>query len=75
VLPLLVIRWPDRRLRAFATVGLLGGYTTFSTFVVDVNLLAIVGHAASAVAYVVASLVAGPAAVVAGMALVRTART
>ncbi|MCA2214429.1 fluoride efflux transporter FluC [Jidongwangia harbinensis] len=38
LMALVTHRWPDRRLiRPFLGVGLLGGYTTFSTSVVDVQ--------------------------------------
>jgi CrcB protein len=48
-------------------VGVLGAFTTFSTFMVELVELVRDGHAATAVAYAVASLVAGAVAVVAGL--------
>jgi CrcB protein len=64
--------WPPRRLlRPFLAVGLLGGYTTFSTYAAGVMTL-ITGHAlALADAYALSSIVAALVAVWAGM---KTAR-
>jgi CrcB protein len=59
-------------LRAFLTVGILGGYTTFSTFSLDSALLIERGAYVSAVAYVAGSAVLSIAALFAGMWLVRT---
>jgi CrcB protein len=68
LLALLVDRYPPSRYaRAFAGSGFLGAYTTFSTFAVESDLLVKDGHAAVALAYVVASLAAGLAAAGAGM--------
>lgn len=50
----------------FLTVGLCGGYTTFSTFALDVFTLAQGGHVARALAYALASVVLSCLAVVAG---------
>jgi CrcB protein len=74
VLVLVTERFPPTRsryLRPFFAVGFLGAYTTFSTFAVDVDLLVKDGHATTALAYVVASLVGGFAAVTAGIVLGR----
>jgi CrcB protein len=52
--------------RLFIAVGILGGYTTFSTFDWGADIL-LAGHArAEALAYLVASLIGGIVAVVAG---------
>src|SRR6266567_8099097 len=51
---------PD--LRAFLTVGILGGYTTFSTFSLDSALLIERGAWASAAAYMAGSAVLSVAA-------------
>ncbi len=59
-------------LRAFLTVGILGGYTTFSTFSLDSALLIERGAYASAAAYVAGSAVLSIAALFAGMWLVRS---
>ena len=44
---------PHRLVRPFLGVGVLGGYTTFSTYTVDVLTQAGAGHPGSAVAYLV----------------------
>ena len=63
-------RWPDRRLvRPFFGTGILGGFTTFSTYVVDTRALVATGHAAVASAYLLGTLAAGLLAVVAGLRL------
>jgi len=48
-----------RLARPFLASGLLGGFTTFSTFSVEAYRLASSGHAATAVAYAVSSAVLG----------------
>jgi fluoride exporter len=58
-------------IRAFLTVGILGGYTTFSTFSLDSVLLLQRGAYASAAAYVIGSTVLSIAALFAGLWLVR----
>ena len=60
---------PSRYARAFAGTGVLGAYTTFSTFSVETDLLVKDGHVGTAIAYVVASLVAGIAAAWLGVVL------
>jgi fluoride exporter len=62
---------PSRYLRPFVATGFLGAYTTYSTFAVEADLLVKEGHAAIGVAYAVASLVAGFAAVWAGIVTAR----
>ena len=52
--------------------GFIGAYTTFSTWMVDVVSLVRSGNTATALEYVVLSLVAGLAAVVIGVAAART---
>ncbi|MER7504409.1 fluoride efflux transporter CrcB [Nonomuraea pusilla] len=64
---------PSRYVRPFFGVGLLGGYTTFSTFTVEILRLAQQGAWTVADAYAFGSLVAGLAAVWCGMALARRA--
>lgn len=61
---------PGRLLRPFLAVGVLGGFTTFSTLAVEV-VQRVADHPRTAGLYVVASLVLGPLAVLAGMAAVR----
>lgn len=58
-------------LRPFAGVGVLGGFTTFSTYAVDTVTLVDDGHPALALAYWAGTLVVALAAVVGGVALAR----
>lgn len=60
-------------LSAFLTVGILGGFTTFSTFSYDTVTLLNDGAAGLALAYCLGSVAAGVAAAVAGLALVHLA--
>ncbi|TYP81310.1 fluoride efflux transporter CrcB [Blastococcus xanthinilyticus] len=57
--------------RPFLGVGVLGGYTTFSAFAVEVVGLVDDGRALLAAAYVAASVVGGVVAVALGAALAR----
>lgn len=61
-----------QNVRAFLVVGVLGGFTTFSTFSADTVLLWQRGEAMQAVLYMAGSVVLSIAALVAGMALVKT---
>jgi CrcB protein len=58
--------------RAFLTVGVLGGYTTFSTFSLDSVLLIERGQYATAALYVTGSALLSIAALFAGLWLVRS---
>ena len=58
-------------MRAFLTTGILGGYTTFSTFSLDSALLIERGAYASAAAYVVGSAMLSIVALFAGLWIVR----
>ncbi len=60
-------------LRLFLATGLIGGFTTFSAFALDVVTLWERGRGVVAVAYVVASLLLGVVALLVGMAMVRAA--
>jgi CrcB protein len=60
-------------MRPFLAVGVLGGYTTYSTFAVDVVQLARAGRTGPAVAYVLASVLGGVLAVVLGLLVGRAA--
>jgi CrcB protein len=60
---------PDPVWRSLLGTGLLGGYTTFSTFAVDSDRLTSTGHAGLAVGYVAATLVGGALATALGMTL------
>lgn len=57
--------------RLFLTTGILGGYTTFSTFSLDAALLYERGQLALAATYVIGSVVLGLAGLFAGLAIVR----
>jgi CrcB protein len=64
---------PRRYVRPFIGVGVLGGFTTFSTYMVDTVLLVDRGHPATALLYLLGSLLAGLAAVWAGLVAARAA--
>lgn len=55
----------------FLTTGILGGYTTFSTFSLDVALLYERGQIGVAAVYVLLSVVLSIGGLFAGLALVR----
>lgn len=57
--------------RLFLTTGILGGYTTFSTFSLDAALLYERGEIGLAAFYVIGSVVIAIAGLFAGLALVR----
>jgi CrcB protein len=57
--------------RLFLTTGILGGYTTFSAFSLDVALLYERGEAGAAALYVLASVAISIIGLFAGLALVR----
>ena len=59
-------------LRTFLTVGILGGYTTFSTFSLDSVLLLQRGEYAQAAFYVIGSVVLSILALFAGLWIVRS---
>jgi CrcB protein len=58
--------------RLFLTTGVLGGFTTFSTFSLDVAVLLERGETGGAAIYTLASLVVSVLALFAGLWLVRT---
>ncbi len=62
---------PHRLVRPFLGVGVLGGYTTFSTAMVDVQQMALAGHGGAALGYLVATVSAAVAAAFAGVLLTR----
>ena len=74
LLAVLLARYPHSPwLRPFLAVGVLGGFTTYSTFAMDVVRLTGAGHPVLAVAYVLASVLGGACAVVAGLVTARAA--
>lgn len=62
---------PSRYVRPLLGTGFCGGLTTFSTFAVETDLLIRAGRTGLALAYVVASVMAGLIACRAGMGLAR----
>lgn len=64
---------PAPELRALLVVGVLGAFTTFSTFSMDVGLLVERGALALAAAYILASVALSIAGFFAGLYLVRVA--
>jgi len=58
-----------RLARPFLVTGVLGGYTTFSTYIVEIQQALVAGAPRTALLYAVATLVIAPAAAWAGMAL------
>ncbi|MES2295297.1 MAG: fluoride efflux transporter CrcB [Pseudomonadota bacterium] len=70
---LMALKWNvSLEMRAFLTTGIMGGYTTFSTFSLDSALLIQRGSYASAAAYIVGSAVLSILALFAGLWAVRT---
>jgi CrcB protein len=67
-LVVLIERFPTTRyVRPFLTTGILGAFTTMSTYAVETALLLKGGHRATGVAYALASLAAGLAVAALGM--------
>lgn len=64
------VNWTQHA-RLFLTTGVLGGFTTFSTFSLDVALLLERGETGSATIYALASLIVSVLALFAGLLLVR----
>ena len=62
---------PGEAVRMMVVVGILGAFTTFSTFSLDVHSLVARGSFLSAGSYVIGSVVVSIAALFAGMALFR----
>jgi fluoride exporter len=58
-------------LRLFLATGILGGFTTFSTFSLDAVMLWQRGEVGAALGYVLGSVLISVAALVAGFALIR----
>ncbi|HXB52414.1 MAG TPA: fluoride efflux transporter CrcB [Rhizomicrobium sp.] len=69
---LMALKWNvPLEMRAFLTTGILGGYTTFSTFSLDSALLIERGAYASAAIYIVGSAAVSILALFAGLWLIR----
>lgn len=62
---------PTRYARVFIGTGVIGAYTTFSTFVVEVDLLMLHGRVGTALGYAGVSIAVGFAAVLGGMRAAR----
>ncbi|MEH6527504.1 MAG: fluoride efflux transporter CrcB [Sneathiella sp.] len=72
LIELMVLRWsPSPELRVFLVTGLLGAFTTFSAFSLDVALLIEKGATLSAVGYILLSVILSVAGLFAGLHLVR----
>lgn len=63
---------PSPEMRAFLAVGILGAFTTFSTFSLDIALLLERGDMLKAALYVTASVLCGVIGLFAGLILIRT---
>ncbi|MEU7135137.1 CrcB family protein [Streptomyces sp. NPDC046261] len=65
VLLVTIAEWatPHRLARPFLGTGVLGGFTTFSTYAVDIRQLVADGRAGTGLAYLAATLIAALAAV------------
>jgi CrcB protein len=70
---LLDVRRPTRYARPFLGIGVLGGYTTFSTYAADTGALLRGGHSPIAVAYLFGTLVLALVGCWAGITLARIA--
>jgi fluoride exporter len=64
---------PHRLVRPLLGVGVLGGYTTFSTAMVDVQQMALAGRSGAALGYLMGTVTAAVAAAFAGGTLTRLA--
>jgi CrcB protein len=74
LLAVVLARFPSSALlRPFLATGVLGGYTTYSTFAVDTVALLDAGRPALAAGYVLVSVLGGVLAVVAGLLVGRAA--
>jgi fluoride exporter len=69
---LFATRWElSQAMRIFLTVGICGGYTTFSTFSLDAYYLTERGQTWASLAYMVASVALSVGALIAALRLVR----
>ena len=68
----LMVRWGQRPLlRPFLGVGILGGFTTFSTYAVETRAMMTPGDVPLAMLYLFGTLAAAMLAVLAGVAMMR----
>lgn len=68
LMALILSMWSHTRyVRPFLGVGVLGGYTTFSTYELDTRALVAAGHAGEALVYVAATVALGLVTVLAGL--------
>jgi CrcB protein len=75
VLHLVIERWPTNDyIRPFVAIGFIGGFTTFSTVMVDTDLLVRDGQVGTAAVYVIGSVIAGLVAAFAGIAIASRVR-
>ncbi|NED96632.1 CrcB family protein [Phytoactinopolyspora alkaliphila] len=72
---LLELTSPHRLLRPFLGVGVLGGYTTFSAYAVDVRVLLADERALAALTYLVATPLLALVAVIVAMRFTRSVLT
>lgn len=76
VTEIMALAWsPTETLRALLTVGMLGAFTTFSAFSLDIVLMAERGDWAAAVVYCIASVALCVLALFCGLALFRALLT
>lgn len=72
LIEVMALQWsPSEAMRAFLVVGILGAFTTFSTFSLDLQTLISREQLVLAAFYVGGSVVVGLAALLMGMALMR----
>jgi CrcB protein len=65
------MRRPPQLARPFLGTGILGGFTTFSTYALDIRTMAAAGHPVLALGYAAATVAACLVAVGVGVALTR----
>ena len=76
LIEIMALIWsPSQEMRAFLAVGVLGAFTTFSTFSLDAYALYERGQIAAAASYVVASVVCSLAGLLLGLKLLRVLLT
>ena len=72
VVEVMALVWsPAAEWRAFLTVGVLGAFTTFSAFALDISILHERGEMLQAILYITVSVAGSIAAIFAGMSLTR----